>query len=367
VDLSDDETRRMRQVVASLVAPMPAVDINLVPQPESSTKGFYVIAVPRSPSAPHAVLVNDALRFPKRNGSTTRYLSEPEVALAYRDRQSGEAEQQHRLDEICDEAIRRLDRDSNPWLLVALVPDLAGDMVINSALLREFRDQTQNREAWLVTPMGAGFHRARVGHRRLLADGAMTESAAANWVSAEYCTDGAGAYALRLSDLQEHRRLAVGPPQPGEPVDKNELVDDEMVAAAVLTGLIKLAHHARDRAAAGGTALVRAQLLPSLDATGIGIGHTRFHGIPESAGSLVSPDELRHSDGAANLNDLADPGPELVRVAASLCDGLGQVFGLPQQCQFTADGSMLRNYWRSPRALEWAESNGIPISDQRTL
>ena len=72
VDLSDEETRRMLQVVASLVAPMPVFDINLVPQADSTTRGYYVIAVPRSPSAPHAVLINDALRFPKRNGTTTR-------------------------------------------------------------------------------------------------------------------------------------------------------------------------------------------------------------------------------------------------------------------------------------------------------
>lgn len=354
----------MRQVVASLVAPMPTIDINLVPQPGSNTKGFYVIAVPRSPSAPHAVLINDALRYPKRNGTTTRYLSEPEVALAYRDRQAGAADQRHRLDQICEDATRRVDHDHNPWLLVALIPDLAGDMSISSDLLRQFREETQNREAWMVTPMGVGFRRARVGYRRLLADGAATESAPADWVSAEYLTDGAGTYALRLSDLEQRRSGIVASTPPGEPSTKIELVDDEMVAAAILTGLIRLARHARDRAAAGGIALVRAQLLPSLAATSIGIGHLRFHGLPESAGAAASPDEIWHSDAAANLDELADPGPELIRVAAALCDELGQAFGLPQQCQFARDdGSMLRRYWKSPQAMEWAEASGIPISD----
>jgi hypothetical protein len=137
VPLTDEETRRMHQVVASLVAPMPTIEINVVSQHGSNTSGFYIIAVPRSRSAPHAVLVNDALRFPRRNGTTTRYLSEPEVALAYRDRQAGAADQRHRLDQICDDATRRVNHDDNPWLLVALIPDLAGDMGISSDLLRK--------------------------------------------------------------------------------------------------------------------------------------------------------------------------------------------------------------------------------------
>jgi predicted HTH transcriptional regulator len=94
VDLSDAEVSRMRQVVASLVAPMPVFDVFTVPDTArgttpSTNRGFIVIAVPRSPNAPHAVLVNEALRYPRRNGATSRYLSEPEVAAAYRDRVAG--------------------------------------------------------------------------------------------------------------------------------------------------------------------------------------------------------------------------------------------------------------------------------------
>lgn len=98
VTISDAEAGRIRQVVASLVAPVPTFDIVVIPKTteenvaaEASTSavGFVVIAVPRSPQAPHAVLVNESLRFPKRNGSTTRYLSEAELAAAYRDRLAG--------------------------------------------------------------------------------------------------------------------------------------------------------------------------------------------------------------------------------------------------------------------------------------
>jgi hypothetical protein len=59
---------------------------------------------------------------------------------------------------------------------VSLMPDLAGDLQISSQLLRDFREQTINREAWMVTPHGGGFRRVQVGHRRLLANGNMNES-----------------------------------------------------------------------------------------------------------------------------------------------------------------------------------------------
>jgi hypothetical protein len=87
--LSDGEVGRRRQIVASLVSPLPTFDIMQVEDPQQAGHGFVLIAVPRSPSVQHAVLVNDGLRFPKRNGTITRYLSEPEAAAAYRDRFAG--------------------------------------------------------------------------------------------------------------------------------------------------------------------------------------------------------------------------------------------------------------------------------------
>lgn len=84
--MTERETQRIRQIVASLVCPLPVFDVLPIEDPGMPGQGFLLIAVARSPSAPHAVLVNDGFRYPRRNGATTRYLSEPEVATAYRDR-----------------------------------------------------------------------------------------------------------------------------------------------------------------------------------------------------------------------------------------------------------------------------------------
>jgi predicted HTH transcriptional regulator len=108
VALSDAEERRIRQVVGSHVVPMPVMDVLRVDDPDSPGRGLMLIAVPRSPLAPHAVLVNEGLRYPKRNGATTRYLSEPEVANAYRDRFVLARQQKSRAREIEAEALGRL-------------------------------------------------------------------------------------------------------------------------------------------------------------------------------------------------------------------------------------------------------------------
>ena len=86
VALSDADEQRIRQIVASRVVPMPVIDVMRVEDPARPGHGLVLIAVPRSLLAPHAVIVNEGLRYPRRNGATTRYLSEPEVAAAYRER-----------------------------------------------------------------------------------------------------------------------------------------------------------------------------------------------------------------------------------------------------------------------------------------
>jgi predicted HTH transcriptional regulator len=82
--LSEADERRIRQIVGSQVVPMLVLDVLRVENPDRPGHGLVLIAVPRSPLAPHAVLVNEGLRYPRRNGAVTRYLSEPEVADAYR-------------------------------------------------------------------------------------------------------------------------------------------------------------------------------------------------------------------------------------------------------------------------------------------
>jgi hypothetical protein len=124
VALSDAEAGRVRQIVASQVSPLPTLDVLQVEDPKHPGHGFMLLAVPRSPMGPHAVLVNQLLRFPKRNGATTTYLSEPEVADAYRARFIGI---QSRFDDLAQyerDLLDRLDATEQTYVVVTLVPDL---------------------------------------------------------------------------------------------------------------------------------------------------------------------------------------------------------------------------------------------------
>ncbi|HEX9517966.1 MAG TPA: ATP-binding protein [Streptosporangiaceae bacterium] len=77
VAISDDAVCRMRQVIASLVAPMPEIDILPVPASPGGDHGFLIVAVLPSPSRPHAVLVNVGMRFPVRNGKRSATCPSP--------------------------------------------------------------------------------------------------------------------------------------------------------------------------------------------------------------------------------------------------------------------------------------------------
>jgi hypothetical protein len=368
VKVSDSEVGRIRQIVAAQVSPMPTFDIEtILDNPEvpsvwtsgggdsgseiGSAHGFIMIAILRSPSAPHAVLVNQALRYPKRNGATTRYLSEPEVAAAYADRAAGAAEREKRIDEVEQEAFERIDREQMAWLIVSLVPDVPGDFPITTANFDEFMPATLLTNPAIVQ-YGVSLSRARVGRRRLLADGTLDNSPLARYASLELHTDGAGTYGLNLVNLNQRR--------PGlsasEPVQ--QILSDEAIVIVIISGLLRTAQHARDRTAASGNAVVRATLLPLPGADSTEIGYDRPHGHVES----------RTAEAVAAVDDLATPGMVLVATAAALADEIGQAFGIPEMGQLSRDGSVRRLHWGQEwqqQIVNWAGLNKINVSDDR--
>lgn len=130
VPLSDAEEQRMHLILASNVAPhIGNVQIHRIERTKG--EGFYVIEVPRSTAMPHAVRVSNALRYPRRLGTTIHWLSETEVADAYRDRFAAAATQVDRLNEVYVDGVSGLGRNGwsgkDAWVVVALMPDLPGD------------------------------------------------------------------------------------------------------------------------------------------------------------------------------------------------------------------------------------------------
>jgi hypothetical protein len=360
VDLADVEVTRMRQIVGSLAAPMPPFEIYSIPDdPASPVHGYYVVAVPRSSSAPHATIVNEALRFPRRNGATTRYLSEPELAAAYRDRLFGAAQQADRIVAITNEALQRIDL-SDPYLAVSLVPDVPGDFIIARDAFERFRQGIVGQNAMLLSN-SITFLRANVGQRRFLADGGgvSDEHPIARWASVELHTDGSGVYVVRVAALSRPHR---------SDDDRTLLIDDEWIALGIVSGLLRLAQHARDRAAAGGNVLVRVQLViagsnPQL----LRIAHTRQFGLADARDQRPPVIWPKPAEAAADLDDLAQPGPPLIAAAAALLDELGQGHGVPEMGQLSRDGEIRRKYWGANwnrSVTTWAAQHGIKVTDE---
>ena len=79
---------RLHSIAGMKIAPVPVFDVaTLTANPEDS-EGVIVVSVPPSTQAPHCV----EHRFPCREGTTTRNLTEPEIARLYANRQAAAGE-----------------------------------------------------------------------------------------------------------------------------------------------------------------------------------------------------------------------------------------------------------------------------------
>ena len=194
--------------------------------------------------------------------------------------------------------------------------------------------------------------------RRLLLDDACDNSLPARWLAAELYQDGAGTFAANTHEV-------AGNPQGGAtPGEDERWLNDEQVVNAILSGLFFLGSHARDRASAGGNALVRAHIHPVTDrAVRLGSGQRGIS--PTQSQPLKIP--VSPAECVAPLDALATQGPDLVATAYLLATELFQEFGLPECGQLTRDGQFRTRYWSHPwvqHIQQWAPGAGIAISGE---
>ncbi|KOV97443.1 hypothetical protein ADK65_25765 [Streptomyces sp. NRRL B-1140] len=357
VALSDGEVLRIRNIVADLVHPLPTFDVRQIEDPNQPGHGVLMIAVPRSPSAPHGVLVNEGLRYPRRNGASIIYLTESEVAAAYQDRFD---RRQTRYDDLLRyerDLISRLDTGEQTYVVVTLVPDVNGDFALDTKAWRTFRQETIDKDL-LVIPRGVTVRHVTVGSRRLIAHGG-SEPAKAKWIACELHQSGAGAFAAIAANRTDLAR-------PGQ-VDENTTasrIEDEDLVLDIWSGLRLLARHARDRSAAGGTATVRATIAPVTPDLPAELRHPRGFG-----GSLGSHQvtEQPQATSVFDIDDLAEDGPGLIAATSVLAAGLIQHFGYPETLQMTTDGAIRTKYWSSqrygPRVQQWATQAKVDLTD----
>jgi hypothetical protein len=144
-----------------------------------------------------------------------------------------------------------------------------------------------------------------------------------------------------------------------------KLVDNNLLVLGIAAALRTLGTHARDRAAAGGLANLRATLWP--------VGENKPVALVSNVGMRnepVGPAILRERpavDAVADLDDLALDGPGQVAATYRLASGLYQEFGKPEAPLVTAVGGLRVRYWHptAQKALtDWAAAGGVDVSMQ---
>ena len=206
VELTEGEEARVRQIAAANIAPHLTFDVRVVACEADASRGYYLLIVPPSTLQPHAVRKDRDLRYPLRDGTTTRWLSEPEVADMYRGRFAMAVGLAARLDAILAEGLAAMDLTEEAFVAVALVPTGAGSMPIDLARVAALGAWAWNEigpTAWFE-----GFFEASsppapgVAAHRVTLKTIHDTSTPPSWVYAELHDDGAGFACHRLMDAR---------------------------------------------------------------------------------------------------------------------------------------------------------------------
>jgi len=254
VELVDGEEARIRQIAAGNIAPHLTFEIRVVVSEDDPSRGYYVLIVPPSTMRPHAVRQDRNLRFPRRDGTTTRWLSEPEVADAYRDRYRIATDQATRVAHVREEGLGAMDLSGDAFVAVAMVPTGRGSMAIDLARVRTIEEWA--RELGPPNYFEGFFPRdvppaAGVGAHRVILTSIFERDHRPSWQYAELYDDGTGFACRRLTDPR------TGPKgeRPGSWVLNEALVWD------LGRCLHLLGRHAAENCGAWGDALLDARVV----------------------------------------------------------------------------------------------------------
>ncbi len=364
VPLGEDEVLRMRQVIASAVAPPLDLAVHRVSAPDSDA-GYYLIEIPASADAPHAVRTNDALRYPRRDGARKRWLAESEVADAYRNRFTAASQQVARLEEVRREGEAQLpppgvtaDIEGSAefaWLSIALSPNRPGHMTLNLGCINAARDFV--RDAPRIRIFGSAFTETssvpRAGFRRVVIPLQPDEYGRPHAGLAHLHTDGCGFAAAQVGREPPRRD--------GAESSGSIRVDDEWLVCEALTILDLLAQHAAETCGASGDAAIEATLVSHLP---MNLTHDRGGRGAWTHHPIDSAPIGRHT---VNLDEIVAYPRAVVVATRMVVNDLFQGFGQPECPQVTADGGFNLPFFSSGiagRVQQTAEQNGLDVVQQ---
>ena len=344
----DEHEGRVGSVIRSHIwPPLDGVDVVPVRDPGSGA-GCLLIVVPASARAPHAVQPHadaEALKYARRVGRHTEWLSETQVADLYRARFTSALSQSDRSDKILDDL--RANLRGRGWLLVALVPDQPGEFTVS-------RDRLRAAEAWwdgrllldLFAGSDTGPANASAGPRRIVLARPDGKSSVPTGVYGELHDDGACGIALEFRDA---------------PSGNPSLYLDDLVTVAV-DAVLWTADFTVGQARAGGYGLLRSALhFPEHEGGSI-IAFDPSWSDPRPLPRATTSAQTSHTIDTEAIHASQAEG---VAAAALVAGHLAQFFGLPDALYLTPTGAVRVNQYspqeRDRRLVPRATELGVPI------
>ncbi|MFJ8770261.1 AlbA family DNA-binding domain-containing protein [Streptomyces clavifer] len=352
VDLDDQRIRDLQQRIASSTAPPVQWEPFLKENPSNPGHGFLLIAVPRSPQAPHAITMAPtkpnapALRYPRRSGSKTDWLSETYVATAYHQRFTAVADRATRLRDIETWLVTSELSRERPQLLVTLVPDVPGEMRIDQSSFTKYKGQLFAAQP-LIASTKRLFQQVSVGPHRLTLQQRVGRS---DGDQAHLYDDGSGIWVQPLPTRVDTDE---------DPTDRVRSLQGDVLVHRMMSAVTFLAAHARDRCAATGTASVEVGLVDGMYAHPYAPPRpfprpgqpARSETYPLSV-DQVPPfpsgthcSEVAQAEATALVDDLADGSTGMAQAVSLLANHLVHTFGIPEAHSVSAAGALRLAAW----------------------
>jgi hypothetical protein len=365
VPLDSDEEGRIRSIGTDNVVPYASFHIHVVQCDKDPTRGYYLVIVPPSADRPHAVRKGRDLRFPRRNGTQKRWLTESEVADAYRDRFTRIGTDLERVEQVMREGIyvTDIDPDEDAYLALALVPSQSGSFQVDASAVRSVEEWARGhpdlwRDGIFAGPFdGGGGPLTGVGVRRVRIGSSGPSGLNTTYVCAEVHSDGAVFVARRLMRFVASALNRM--PSDAEEPDEYLLVETLLTqrAAECLRAAGRLS---TEIAGAYGDCVVTVEL------HGPRLRLVQYDGdsLPFMVGRSPQKASLR-SHHTLTLDSIASTTSEWLIATRLVCAELVQGFGAPELSTISPDGAVVRRAWPTGyyRELEtWSQQHGLTVS-----
>jgi len=352
VTFSERTELRLRQAIISRTAPAPSFVVHRVPLAADPEHGVYLIIVPPSPYAPHAVRTDSRLGYPRRSGPHTRWLSESEVADAYRSRFISGEQRAARIEGVRNAGEWML-ATNEIWLTTSIVPAVPGSFAVSRRSMNELKNASMKwTELGYTSRVFNAYPQAEADVGRvIISAGRQGSSRTSTAGHAEFHTDGSAFAATRIGTILAQPPIG--------------FVDDEMLVEAVLATTTLCLEFVTERSGAVGDAYVSTSIIAAIAGLELELTHSRFHGVRqpfEGTHHVASPHVSR---AFISLEDAVTAQGRLIIARMQLAE-IFQWFGYPDVPQITEAGKLRRPYiaqHNRPRVEAWATANGVEIVD----